>query len=166
MRKRNKVAQLNKTSSHRKAMLSNIVTSLLYHERIQSTTAKAKAAGQLAERLITRAKKNTAAEVTEAQKIHNIRMAAKVVKDKEVLNKLFNDIALRNTERKGGYTRVIKIGKRVSDASEMAMVELVERKELAQLKDERKDKRAEMKKGSKKKKVEKSEDDDKKKKKK
>ncbi len=164
MRKRNKVAQLNRSKAHRKAMMSNLVTSFLHHERIQSTTPRAKAAGQLAEKLITRAKKNAAEGVSEATKLHNLRQASKVVKDKEVLDKLFNDIAGRFSERQGGYTRVIKMGRRVSDNSEMALLELVERKELAQLKDERKDKRAEVK-SSKKKKAAADESSDKKKKK-
>lgn len=137
MRKRNKVKQLQRNSSHRKAMLSNLVTSLLYHERIESTVAKAKATRQLAERMITKAKHGNAAE-SAASKINNIRTVGKVVKDKEVLSKLFNDIALRYEARPGGYTRIIRLGKRPTDNSEMAVIELVDRKELAELKEERK----------------------------
>ncbi len=137
MRKRNKVKQLHRTSSHRKAMLSNMVTSLLYHERITSTAPKAKAAAQLAEKLISKAKKGMKAE-NEAQKIHQIRNAARIVKDKEVLHKLFEDIATRVENRDGGYTRIIKVGRRNTDNSEMAIAELVDRKELAEIKEDRK----------------------------
>ena len=138
MRKRNKVKKLQRTSAHRKAMLGNMVTSLLYHERIESTVAKTKATKILAEKLITRAKKGA----QEDAKLHNLRQAARIVKDQEVLNKLFNDIAPRYTERPGGYTRIIRIGRRASDNSEMAILELVEKKEIAQIKDDRKTLRA------------------------
>ena len=137
MRKRNKVKQLQRSSAHRKAMLSNLVTSLLYHERIESTVAKVKATRQLAEKMITKAKHGNAAE-SPSGKISNIRQAGKIVKDKEVLAKLFNDIALRYESRPGGYTRIIRLGKRPTDNSEMAVIELVDRKELAELKEERK----------------------------
>ena len=142
MNKRNKVKHLHKSTAHRKAMLSNMVTSLFFHENIQSTVAKAKVASQVAEKLITRAKGNLTAEKTE-EKIHNLRQVAKVIKDKEVLSKLFNDIAARVSTRNGGYTRVVKIGRRPSDNSEMAVLELVDKKPLAQIKDERKSVRAE-----------------------
>lgn len=137
MRKQNKVKQLQRTHAHRKAMLDNMVTSLLFHEQIQSTVAKAKAARQIAEKLITRAKKNLQPEVAPSEKIHNIRVVNRYIKDEAVLNKLFNDIAPRFAARQGGYTRVLKMGRRRSDASEMAIVELVERKEKAQLKQEK-----------------------------
>ena len=148
MRKRNKVKQLQRNSSHRKAMLSNLVTSLLFHERIESTVAKAKATRQLAERMITKAKNGNAAE-SPATKISNIRTVAKIVKDKEVLNKLFNDIAMRVENRPGGYTRIIRLGKRSTDNSEMAVIELVDKKEVAELKEERKALREGRKKASK-----------------
>lgn len=138
MRKQRKINQLQRTASHRKAMLSNMVVSLFYHERIESTLAKAKVARQVAEKLITRAKKNSDPEISESQKLHNIREASKIIRDKEVLYKLFHDIGARYTNRNGGYTRILKIGARSSDASEMALIELVEKKELAELKDERK----------------------------
>lgn len=137
MRKQNKVKQLQRTHSHRKAMLNNMVTSLLFHEQIQSTVAKAKVARQITEKLITRAKRNLDEATDVATKIHNIRIVNRYVKDQEVLNKLFNEIAPRFQERNGGYTRVLRIGRRKSDASEMAVVELVERKDKAQLKEEK-----------------------------
>ncbi|MDH5720380.1 MAG: 50S ribosomal protein L17 [Spirochaetia bacterium] len=138
MRKQNKVKQLQRTSSHRKAMLNNIVTSLIYHEQIKSTTAKVKAARSQAEKLITRAKKNLNEEADDAVKVGNIRLVSKVIKQKEILHKLFNDVAHRYKDRNGGYTRIIKLGKRDSDKSEMALLELVEKKDLVELKEERK----------------------------
>jgi len=138
MYKRNKVKHLHKDKAHRVAMLSNMVTSLFFHENIQSTVAKVKVASRIAEKLITRAKSNLKSEKAE-EKLHNIREAAKIVKDKEVLGKLFNDIAGRVQTRNGGYTRVVKIGRRASDSSEMAVLELVDKKPLAQIKDDRKE---------------------------
>ena len=134
MRKRNKVSQLQRGSAHRKAMVANLVTSFLYHESIESTVAKVKATRIVAEKLITKAKKGAEADSS----LHHIRSAATVISDKEVLNKLFKDIAPRNKERNGGYTRVIRTGARSSDNAEMAILELVEKKELAVIKDERK----------------------------
>ena len=134
MRKRNKVSQLQRSSAHRKAMLANMVTSFLYHESIESTVAKVKAARIIAEKLITKAKKGSEKD----NELHQIRSASTVINDKEVLNKLFKDIGPRNKERNGGYTRVIRSGRRNSDNAEMAILELVEKKELAQIKDDRK----------------------------
>lgn len=138
MIKGNKVKHLNKKVGHRQAMLGNLVQSLFYHENITTTLAKAKVTRQIAEKLITRARENQKDSLTPAQKVHNIREAAKLITNKEILHKLFNDIAPRFATRPGGYTRILRVGRRVSDASEMAILELVERKALAQLKDERK----------------------------
>jgi large subunit ribosomal protein L17 len=126
-------------------MLSNLVTSLFFHENIQSTVARAKVAGMVAEKLITRAK-NSLKSDSMAAKIHDIRQVGRVIKDKEVLNKLFNDIAPRVETRNGGYTRVVKIGRRTSDNSDMAVLELVDKKPLVQIKEERKKVREELKK--------------------
>jgi large subunit ribosomal protein L17 len=157
MNKRNKVKHLHKNTAHRNAMLGNMVTSLFFHENIQSTIAKAKVAGQVAEKLITRAKNSLKTDKNET-KIHNIRQVAKVIKDKEVLNKLFNDIAVRSESRIGGYTRVVKIGRRPSDNSDMAVLELVDKKPLVLIKEERKKSREEFKaKKPKKEKIEKTE---------
>jgi len=142
MNKRNKVKHLHRSSAHRNAMLANMVTSLFFHEHIESTVAKTKVARQVAEKLITRAKGNLKAEKAE-EKLHNIREVARVIKDEEVLNKLFNDIAGRVENRNGGYTRVVKIGRRRSDNSDMAVLELVDKKPLAQIKEERTKVRAE-----------------------
>jgi large subunit ribosomal protein L17 len=142
MVKGNKVKHLNKKVGHRQAMLRNLVQSLFYHENITTTVAKAKVARQIAEKLITRARANQNAALTPAQRVHNLREAAKVITNKEILHKLFNDIAPRFATRPGGYTRILRVGRRVSDASEMAVLQLVERKALAQLKEERKALRA------------------------
>jgi large subunit ribosomal protein L17 len=142
MIKGNKVKHLNKKVGHRQAMLGNLVQSLFYHENITTTVAKAKVARQIAEKLITRARENQNASLSAAEKVHNLREAGKIITDKEILHKLFNDIAPRFATRPGGYTRILRLGQRISDASEMAVLELVERKALAQLKDERKAVRA------------------------
>lgn len=142
MNKGNKVKHLNKKVGHRQAMLGNLVQSLFYHENIKTTVAKAKVTRQIAEKLITRARENQKDSLTQAQKVHNLREAGKIIGDKEILRKLFNDIAPRFTMRPGGYTRIVRVGQRISDASEMAVLQLVERKELAQLKDDRKAVRA------------------------
>ena len=146
MRKCNKVKRLHRTREHRDAVLHNMMTDLFYHERIKSTIAKVKAVKPFAERLITRARLNLNNNISTGTKVNHIRMVGRFIKNKEVLNKLFNDIALRFKERPGGYTRVIKLGTRNSDKSEMAFIELVERKELVSLKDERKKQRSELKK--------------------
>lgn len=138
MIKGNKVKHLNKKVGHRQAMLGNLVQSLFHHENITTTVAKAKVARQIAEKLITRARANQNAALSAAEKVHNLREAGKIITDKEILHKLFNDIAPRFATRPGGYTRILRVGQRISDASEMAVLELVERKALAQLKDERK----------------------------
>ena len=144
MRKYNKVKKLHRSYKHRNAMLHNMMTDLFYHERIKSTTAKTKVVRQLVERLITRARLNLNDDVSLEKKIHNIRIVGRLIKNKEVLNKLFNDIAPRFKERPGGYTRIIKLGPRNSDRAEMAFLELVERKALPLLKEERTKKRAEL----------------------
>ena len=129
MRKRNKVKQLQRTSEHRKAMLINMVVSLFLHEQIRSTEAKLKVARSFAERLITIAKKNSLEGTTPEAKIHNIRLVGKYIKDRQVLLKLFEDIAPRYENRVGGYTRIIKLGFRPTDKSEMSLLELVDKKD-------------------------------------
>ena len=129
MRHRNSVKQLGRTHSHRKAMFANMVTSLFRHERIITTRVKGKELKRISERLITRAKKNALmSESDEAKKLHNKREVMKVIKDRDVVKKLFEDIAPRFKERKGGYTRIYLLGRRPGDAAEMSIVELVERR--------------------------------------
>jgi large subunit ribosomal protein L17 len=129
MRHKNSVKQLGRTHAHRKAMFANMVTSLFLHERIVTTKEKGKELKRISERLITRAKRNIdLSAADEGKKLHNKREVMKVVKDGDVLKKLFEDIAPRFKERKGGYTRIYLLGKRPGDAAEMSIVELVERK--------------------------------------
>lgn len=109
--------RLGRKSSHRKALHRNMVTSLLKYEGIQTTKAKALEVRRTAEKMITRAKIDS---------VHNRRIVAKRIWDKEILNKLFTDIGPRFSQRPGGYTRVLKIGKRAGDAAEMVILELVE----------------------------------------
>jgi large subunit ribosomal protein L17 len=97
-----------------------MVTSLFRHERIKTTKAKAKEVRRTAEKMVTRAKVDS---------VHNRRIVAKDIKDKEILTKLFTDISPRFQDRQGGYTRIIKLGFRRNDAAEMVLLELVEKKE-------------------------------------
>ncbi len=109
--------RLGRKASHRKAMLKNMATSLLRHERIHTTRARAKELRKVVEPLITRAKVDS---------VHNRRIAATTIADKEILAKLFNDIGPRFTSRPGGYTRILKVGQRQGDAADMVLIELVE----------------------------------------
>ncbi|AEJ60824.1 50S ribosomal protein L17 [Spirochaeta thermophila DSM 6578] len=127
--------RLGRKSSHRKALIRNMVTSLFRHERIRTTEVKAKEVRRYAERLITRAKVDS---------VHNRRMVARFVQDKAVLAKLFTDIAPRFVSRPGGYTRVLKLGERRGDAASVVILELVERKvEAKPEKKKREEKKAE-----------------------
>jgi large subunit ribosomal protein L17 len=110
--------RLDRTTEHRTAMFRNLVTSLFRHERIVTTTPKAKEIKRFADGFITLAKKGTA---------HARRLAHRDVRDVEVLNKLFDTLGPRFKDRPGGYTRVVRVGRRAGDAAEMAMIELVER---------------------------------------
>jgi len=128
MRHKNKVRQLGRTHSHRKAMYENMVTSLFEHERIITTKQKGKELKIISEKLITRAKNNIDIPESESEKkLHNKREVLRVIRNKTVVSKLFDDIALRFKERKGGYTRMYLLGVRRGDAAEMAIVELVEK---------------------------------------
>jgi len=110
--------RLGRKASHRKALRRNMVTSLFKHERIQTTKAKALEVRKTAEKMITRAKEDS---------VHNRRIIAKNITDKNVLNKLFTEIAPRFISRPGGYTRILKMGLRQGDAAEMVLLELVEK---------------------------------------
>ncbi|MCL2295192.1 MAG: 50S ribosomal protein L17 [Spirochaetes bacterium] len=112
--------RLGRKYSHRKAMTRNMVTSVFKYERIKTTKAKALEIRKKAEKMITRAKVDS---------VHNRRIIAKDITDKAVLAKLFTDIAPRFSKRNGGYTRILKLGRRVGDAAEIVFLELVERKE-------------------------------------
>ena len=121
---------LQRTSAHRKALHRNMVTSLFRYERIRTTKAKALEIRRSAEKLITRAKLDT---------VHNRRIVSSRLFDEGMVAKLFNDIAPRMKERPGGYTRIIKLGERPGDASEIVILELVDYKLNA---DEASDKKA------------------------
>lgn len=110
--------KLNRTASHRRAMLSNMAVSILDKERITTTLAKAKEVRRVVERLITHGKKGN---------LHAIRLAERRIKDKTVLKKLFEDIAPGYKEREGGYTRIIKLGERKGDNAPMSIIELTGR---------------------------------------
>lgn len=116
MRHRKSGRKLGRNSSHRKAMYRNMVTSLLREERVVTTVPKAKAARRVAERMITFAKRGD---------LHARRQAARVVRDNEVLQKLFEVIGPRFAERPGGYTRILKTGFRRGDNAPMSILELV-----------------------------------------
>ena len=116
MRHRKKGRKLQRTASHRRAMLRNLATSLFRHERIETTTAKAKELRPYAERLITRARRGD---------LHARRLVARKIQDREVLGKLFDEISSRYAERPGGYTRILKLGNRKGDAAEISLIELV-----------------------------------------
>ena len=109
--------KLNRNSSHRKATLKNMVTELFRHEKIETTLPKAKEVSRKAEKLITKAQDDS---------VHTRRKVREFVEDKEILQKLFDDIAPRYTDRPGGYTRILKLYPRRGDAAEKAIIELVE----------------------------------------
>jgi len=110
--------RLDRTTEHRTAMMRNLVTSLFRHERIKTTTPKAKELKRFADKFITLAKSGTP---------HARRQAHRDVRDVEVLNKLFDTLGPRFKGRAGGYTRIVRVGRRAGDAAEMAMIELVDR---------------------------------------
>ncbi len=118
MRHRNSGRQLNRNSSHRKAMFKNMATSLFDHEVIRTTLPKAKELRRVAEPLITLAKEDNVA---------NRRVAFSRLRDKAAVGKLFNDLGPRYKERPGGYMRILKCGYRPGDKAPMAYVELVDR---------------------------------------
>lgn len=127
MRHRHSGRQLNRNSSHRKAMFRNMTNSLVEHELIKTTLPKAKELRGYAEPLITLAKKDSVA---------NRRLAFDRTRDKEVVGKLFNELGPRYLERPGGYIRILKCGYRTGDKAPMAYVELVDRPQIESADDE------------------------------
>ena len=117
MRHRKRHGKLGRSSAHRKALLRNMVTSLLDQERIETTDAKAKELRRVADRMITLGKRGD---------LHARRRALSVIRSKEVTSKVFDELADRFRERPGGYTRVLKVGRRTGDAAPMSIIELVE----------------------------------------
>ena len=121
MRHGDKVNNLGRKSSHRKAMISNMACSLIRHKRINTTVAKAKALRVFVEPLLTKSKKDST---------HSRRIVFSYLQDKEVVTELFRDVAPKIAERNGGYTRILKTGYRLGDNAEMCMIELVDYNEL------------------------------------
>lgn len=117
MRHRVKGFKLNRTKSHRLSLMRNLASALFKHKRIKTTLVKAKAVRGLVDKLITKAKSGTLA---------SRRIVARFIQDKEILKELFSEIIPKVAERPGGYTRIVKIGRRSGDASEMAIFELVD----------------------------------------
>lgn len=117
MRHQKKTVKLGRTTAHRDAMLANQVCSLIEHSRIKTTLAKAKAVRPLAEKMVTLGKRGD---------LHARRLAAGYLGQKNAVKKLFADIAPRAADRKGGYTRIIKLGQRLSDSAPMAYIEWVD----------------------------------------
>jgi large subunit ribosomal protein L17 len=123
MRHQKKTVKLGRTADHRKALLANQVCSLIQHQRIKTTLAKAKAVRPLAERMVTLGKKGS---------LHARRTALATLRQKTAVKKLFDDIAPRSAERNGGYTRIVKLGRRRSDSAPMAFIEWVDMLEVVE----------------------------------
>ena len=121
MRHGKKVNHLSRQTGHRKAMLANMACSLIEHKRINTTVAKAKALKQFVEPLITKSKADTT---------HNRRIVFSYLRSKYAVTDLFRDVAAKVGDRPGGYTRIIKVGNRLGDNADMAMIELVDFNEL------------------------------------
>ncbi len=117
MRHQKKTVKLGRTAEHRKALLANQVCSLIEHQRIKTTLAKAKAVRPLAEKMVTLGKKGS---------LHARRTALATLRQADHVKKLFEDIAPRSADRNGGYTRIVKLGARKSDAAPMAFIEWVD----------------------------------------
>lgn len=127
MRHGNKGRKLGRTASHRKATLSSLSVAVIRHKKIRTTTAKAKEARMVVEKLITRAKRAVAKEGEGKPKdVHARREVFAFLRDREAVTTLFNEIAPKVATRAGGYTRVVKLGRRQGDGGEVAIVELVD----------------------------------------
>jgi large subunit ribosomal protein L17 len=109
--------KLSRTSAHRHALFRNQLASLIEHGRIRTTQAKAKELRRVAEKVVTRARQDT---------VHARRMVRRWVPNRDLVKKLFDDIAPRFADRPGGYTRILKLGPRTGDAAEMAILEFVD----------------------------------------
>ena len=121
MRHGKKSNHLGRKTAHRKSMLANMACSLIEHKRINTTVAKAKALKQFVEPLVTKSKEDTT---------HNRRIVFSRLRQKEAVTELFREVAVKVGDRPGGYTRIIRLGNRLGDNAEMAMIELVDYNEL------------------------------------
>ena len=137
MRHRIKGRKLGRTTSHRTATLRSLATALIRHKKITTTVAKAKQTRLFVEPLITKAKNDT---------VHSRRLIARHIQDRKVVQELFGEVIPKIGDRPGGYTRVVKLGNRVGDAAEMAIIELVDYNDLGKPKKEKKTKKSEKKK--------------------
>lgn len=117
MRHGKKINHLSRKTAHRKSMLANMACSLIEHKRINTTVAKAKALKQFVEPLVTKSKEDTT---------HNRRIVFAKLRDKDAVTELFREVAVKVADRPGGYTRIIKLGNRLGDNADMAMIELVD----------------------------------------
>jgi len=117
MRHGKKNNHLGRKTAHRKAMLANMACSLIEHKRINTTVAKAKALKQFVEPLVTKSKEDTT---------HNRRIVFSRLRQKDAVTALFRDVAVKVGDRPGGYTRIIKLGNRLGDNADMALIELVD----------------------------------------
>ena len=117
MRHKNANNNLGRKSAHRKAMLSNMASSLILHKRIKTTTAKAKALRIFVEPILTKSKEDST---------HSRRLAFTCLQDKDAVTTLFREVSPKITDRPGGYTRILKIGSRLGDAADMCYIELVD----------------------------------------
>lgn len=139
MRHRRATKKLSRNTSNRKALLRSLVTNLMLHERISTTHKKAKEASSLADRLITQGKQNT---------ITSKKNVISMLGSKSLINKLFEDIAPRFMNRKGGYTRILRLAPRKGDGAPMAILELTERKVIEKPKVKKKGKQQKEKEGA------------------
>ena len=121
MRHGKKINLLGRKTAHRKSMLANMACSLIEHKRINTTVAKAKALKQFVEPLLTKSKEDTT---------HNRRIVYSRLRQTEAVTELFNAVAVKVGDRPGGYTRIIKLGNRLGDNADMAMIELVDYNEI------------------------------------
>ena len=121
MRHRKKFNHLSRKTAHRKSMLANMACSLIEHKRINTTVAKAKALKRFVEPLITKSKEDTT---------HNRRVVFSRLRQKNAVSELFREVAVKVGDRPGGYTRIIKLGNRLGDNADMAMIELVDYNEI------------------------------------
>lgn len=121
MRHRKKFNHLGRKTAHRKSMLANMACSLIEHKRINTTVAKAKALRIFVEPLVTKSKNDTT---------HNRRLVMSKLRQKDAVSELFREVAVKVGERPGGYTRIIKLGSRLGDNADMAMIELVDYNEI------------------------------------
>jgi large subunit ribosomal protein L17 len=134
MRHRKSGRKLGRNSTHRKAMFRNMVTSLIEHERITTTEAKAKELRRFADKTISKSIRvqdivdkplEERTPVEQAKLVHAMRMAGRMIRSRDLLSKLFSELGPKLKTRPGGYTRIVKMGPRVGDAAPMAMIELV-----------------------------------------